>query len=143
VKFDYVNLPSYTSQPPYFAAESGWSDAVTAVSQHKDVAWDFVKFMNSKANDRYWNITTSTVPARKDLTDDAAFLKSNPMLKPTLSILKYGRWIGPVQDRSAFFDNSTRYIEKVFNHTSSIPAALQAMTSQINSAIDKQLGSGQ
>jgi multiple sugar transport system substrate-binding protein len=143
VKFDYVNLPSFTSLPPYFAAESGWSDAVTAVSRHKDVAWDFVKFMNSKDNDRYWNITTVTVPARQDLTDDAAFLKAEPLLKPTLSILKYGRWIGPVQDRSAFFDNSTRYIEKVFNRSMSIPAALQAMTTQINSAIDKQLGSGQ
>ena len=78
VKFDYVNLPSYTSQPPYFAAESGWSDAVTAVSPHKDVAWDFVKFMNSKDNDRYWNITTSTIPARKDLTDDAGVPEGQP-----------------------------------------------------------------
>ena len=143
VSSSYVNLPSFTSQPPYFAAKSGWSDAVTAVSPHKAVAWDFVKFMNSKANDRYWNITTSTIPARKDLTDDAAFLKSNPMLKPTLDILKYGRWIGPVQDRSAFFDNSTRYIEKVFNHSMSVTDALKTMTTQINSAIDKQLGSGQ
>lgn len=143
VKFDYVNLPSFTSQPPYFAAESGWSDAVSASSQHKDVAWDFVKFMNSKENDRYWNVETSTIPARTDLAADPAFLKANPMLKPTLSILKYGRWIGPVQDRSAFFDNSTRYIEKVFNNSMSIPDALKAMTSTINGAIDKQLGSGQ
>ncbi len=143
VAFDYVTVPSFTSQPPYFAAESGWSDAVTASSPHKDVAWDFVKFMNSKDNDRYWNITTSTIPARQDLTDDAAFLKVNPLLKPTLSALKYGRWIGPVQDRSAFFDSSTRYIEKVFNHSLTIPNALKTMTSEINSAIDKQLGSGQ
>lgn len=143
VKFDYVNLPSFTSRPPYFAAESGWSDAVLANSPHQAIAWDFVKFMNTQANDRYWNITTSTIPARKDLADDAAFLKANPLLKPTLSILKYGRWIGPVQDRSAFFDNSTRYIEKVFNHSMSVTDALKTMTTQINSAIDKQLGSGQ
>jgi len=143
VKFDYVNMPSFTSRPPYFAGESGWSDAVTASSTHKDVAWDFVKFMNAKDNARYWNITTSSIPARKDLGDDPAFLKANPLLKPTLSILKYGRWIGPVQDRSAFFDNSTRYIEKTFNHSMSIGDALKAMTSSINGAIDKQLGSGQ
>lgn len=31
VKFDCVTLPSFTSQPPYLAAESGWSDAVLAV----------------------------------------------------------------------------------------------------------------
>jgi len=48
-----------------------------------------------------------------------------------------------VQDRSAFFDSSTRYIEKVFNHSLTIPNALKTMTSEINSAIDKQLGSGQ
>jgi len=143
VKFDYVNLPSFTSRPPYFAAESGWSDAVTAGSSHKSVAWDFVKFMNTKDNDRYWNIVTSTIPARTDLTTDPAFLKANPLLKPTLSILKYGRWIGPVQDRSAFFDNATRYIEKTFNHSLSIPDALKAMTTQINNAINAQLGSGQ
>jgi multiple sugar transport system substrate-binding protein len=144
VKFDYVTMPSFTrGVPPYFAAESGWSDAVTANSPHKDVAWDFVKFMNSKDNARYWNITTSTIPARKDLTDDAAFLKVNPLLKPTLGILKYGRWVGPVQDRYTFFNSSTRYIEKVFNHSMGIPDALKAMTSEINAAIDKQLGNGQ
>jgi len=143
VKFDYVTLPSFTSQPPYFAAESGWSDAVTAGSAHKAAAWDFVKFMNTKDNDRTWNIITSTIPARADLTTDAAFLKVNPLLKPTLSILKYGRYIGPIQDRATFFDNCTRYIENVFNNSMSVSDALSTMTSQINSAIDKQLGSGQ
>ena len=142
-KFEYVNLPSFTSQPPYFAAESGWSDAVTSSSQHKDAAWAFVKFMNSKENDRYWNNITTSIPARTDLASDPAFLKANPLLKPALNILKYGRWIGPVQDRSGFFDNSTRYIEKVFNKSLSIPDALTAMTTAINGAIDKQLGSGQ
>lgn len=142
-KFDYVAMPSYTSQPPYFAAESGWSDAVTAASTHKDVAWDFVKFMNNKDNDRYWNITTSTIPARTDLVNDATFLQSSPLLKPTLSILKYGRWIGPLLNRAAFFDGSTRYIEKVFNNSMTIPDALKSMTNELNTAVDKQLGSGQ
>jgi len=31
----------------------------------------------------------------------------------------------------------------VFNHSMGIPDALKAMTSEINAAIDKQLGNGQ
>ena len=143
VQFDYVAMPSYTNQPPLFAAESGWSDVVTAGSAHKDVAWDFVKFMNTKDNARAWNITTSSIPSRKDLTTDAAFLKTSPLLKPTLGYLQYGRWVGPVQNRDAFFNGIRRYCVKAFNKTLSISDALKQMTTEINGAIDKQLGSGQ
>lgn len=143
VKFDYALLPSFTSQPPYFAAESGWSDVVTAGSPHKDVAWDFLKFVNSKDNDRYWNITTSTIPSRTDLVTDLAFLKLNPLLKPSLSILKYGRWIGPIYNRDAYFNGIRRYWVKAASKELTVTEALKQMTAEINGAIDKQLGSGQ
>lgn len=143
VKFDYTLLPSFTSQPPYFAAESGWSDVVTTGSAHKDVAWDFLKYVNSKDNDRAWNITTSSIPSRTDLVTDPAFLKLNPLLKPILGRLQYGRWIGPILNRDAYFNGIRRYCVKVFTHELSVTDALKQMTTELNAAVDKQLGSGQ
>jgi len=144
MKFDYVTVPSYNSAiPPYFAAESGWQDAVTAASKNKAVAWDFVGFMNNKANDVYWNDTTTTIPARQDIANDPSFQAANPLLKPTLSALKYGRWVGPIQDRTAFYNGIRRYCVKVFAREMSIPQALTAMTNEINHAIDLHTGSNQ
>ncbi len=142
--FAYVPVPSYTTGiPPYFAAESGWQDAVTAGSRNKTTAWDFVGFMNNQANDLYWNNTTSTIPARVALADNASFRKANPLLATTLNALKYGRWVGPIQDRTAFYNGIRRYCVKVFANEMTVSQALQAMTTEVNHSINLQSGSGQ
>ena len=43
--FDYISMPSFTDNPPFFAAESGWGEIVAKQSKHQQEAWDFVKFM--------------------------------------------------------------------------------------------------
>lgn len=142
--FNYVSVPSYTKGiPPYFAAESGWQDAVTAGSRNKATAWDFVGFMNNQQNDLYWNNTTSTIPARIVLADSTAFRKVNPLLTATLDALKYGRWVGPIQDRTAFYNGIRRYAVKVLGNEMTVAQALKAMTTELNHSIDLQSGSGQ
>jgi len=142
-KFAYVPAPSFTNRPPYFAAESGWSDIVSATSKRKAEAWAFVKFINSKDNDRLWNITTYTVPSRKDLVDDLTFVRARPLMKPVFGYLGYGRWVGPVQDRDRFWASIHRYASKIFRNEISVQDGLKKAQDEINTMIDQQLGAGQ
>ncbi|MBW7455313.1 ABC transporter substrate-binding protein [Paenibacillus sepulcri] len=104
VKFDYVPMPSFTDQPPYFAAESGWGEVISAKSKNIEAASKFVQFLTTNENNNYWNTQTGTLPPSKDqLTDQ--FIQNNPLVKPSLNAMQFGQWIGPVEN--------TDYLKKV------------------------------
>lgn len=137
LKWDYVTLPSFTKNPPYFTAESGWGLVVSQRCKNKDAAWKFVKFMASKAPSRQWNIKTFTLPAYKELATDPAFLKAMPELKPSLGILQYGRFIGPLQNRDRFFDIVFNRFMEAASGRLACEAAVQAMEKDLNAMIDE------
>jgi multiple sugar transport system substrate-binding protein len=101
--FEYVSVPSFTENPPVFAAESGWGLAVSKQSKQQEAALDFIQFISEKDNLTTWNTDTFTVPAKKEIAENPEFLKNNPHLKPSLAILALGQWIGPIADRDFFF----------------------------------------
>ncbi|MFF2449681.1 ABC transporter substrate-binding protein [Neobacillus sp. NPDC058068] len=93
-KLDYIPMPSFTENPAYFAAESGWGEIVAKSSKHQEEAWKFIKYMTEKENAKYFNITTFTVPANKDAAQDPEFLKALPKMKASIDVLPYGMFIG-------------------------------------------------
>ncbi|MEI0739729.1 extracellular solute-binding protein [Paenibacillus sp. JTLBN-2024] len=100
--FDYVPVPSFTSEKPFFAAESGWGTVVAQKSRAKAEALDFIQFMAQKDRLKAWNLDTFTVPAKKEVAADPEFVKENPYMKTPLSVLQYGQWIGPIADPRLF-----------------------------------------
>lgn len=112
--FDYVSMPSFTDNPPYFAAESGWGEIVSARSQHVDAALKFVQFATSDENSVYWNSQTGTLPASEQyLTDE--FKAENAILQASFDALQYGKFIGPMENtdyfRSVFTDAFVSIVE--------------------------------
>ncbi|MBS4172863.1 ABC transporter substrate-binding protein [Bacillus sp. FJAT-49736] len=95
-KLDYIPMPSFTENPPYFAAESGWGEIVAKSSKHQKEAWKFIRFMTEKENAKYFNITTFTVPANKEVAEDSEFLKVLPKMKASIDVLPQGRFIGNI-----------------------------------------------
>lgn len=63
--FEYVPVPSFTENPPAFAAESGWGLAVAKESKQPEAALEFIRFITEKDNLEEWNTDTFTVPAKK------------------------------------------------------------------------------
>jgi multiple sugar transport system substrate-binding protein len=105
--FGYVALP-YIGDAPKFAADSGWGLVVSKNSPHQDVAWDFVQFAASQPeNALLFNTTTGTVPALRELVENANYktqlLAATPALEAVLPLLPYGQYIGNMPDRDQIF----------------------------------------
>ena len=140
LQFDYVQIPSFTSAPPYFAAESGWGEVVSRSSKVKNAAWTFVRFLSTQSGNRAWNIGTVTVPSRKDLFDDGQYLKMEPRIKTSFHILRYGRWIGNLQNRDRFFTIMQKWLNAIQLHkVSSVAQAMASCESEENKMIDEYL----
>jgi multiple sugar transport system substrate-binding protein len=104
IKFDYVPMPSFTDKPPYFAAESGWGQIISAKSKNIEAAGKFVQFVTSQENNIYWNTQTGTLPPAKDQYTEQ-YINDNKIMKPSFDSMQYGQWIGPVEN--------TDYLKKV------------------------------
>ena len=136
LKFVYVQIPSFTSTPPYFAAESGWGEVVSRASKNKEAAWAFVRYLSTQQSDRSWNITTATVPAHRDLFDDPQYLAKLPAIKTSFHILRYGRWIGNLQNRDQFFQIMDKWVTAIQLHKASVAQAMASCEREENKMID-------
>lgn len=134
--FEYVAMPSFTSEKPVFAAESGWGTVVAQKSKAKAEALDFIQFMAQKENLKAWNLSTFTVPAKKEVAEDPEFLKENPYMKTSLAVLQNGQWIGPIADRDYFFKQVNDHFQLIVTGQESVENGLKAMERAINDSQD-------
>jgi multiple sugar transport system substrate-binding protein len=133
-EFDYVALPNYAGEHHYFAADAGWGKVVSPNSQHKEIAFEFVKFATANAdNALLWNLTTSTVPALQSVAADPALLDQAPWIKPSLDVLEYGRYVGNLPDRDLFWYNIVQtHVLAVLQGSEEVEFALQAIEDETN-----------
>jgi trehalose/maltose transport system substrate-binding protein len=64
------------------ATVGGWQLAVSKYSKHQDAAIEFVRYMTSKAVEKFDTITNSNVPTIPSLANDPAVRKAAPYLNP-------------------------------------------------------------
>jgi len=83
-----------------FAAEAGWGEIVSSKSQNPEVAFQFLDFITSTANNANWNAGTNTIPAERSVA--VTFGKDRPLLSPWLQILPQGVPIGDVGNVDTF-----------------------------------------
>jgi multiple sugar transport system substrate-binding protein len=98
----YVPLPSVGDEP-LFAAASGWGLTVSANSEVRDIACDFINFAALNADEALqFNLASGTLPALQDnLSGDNAekLVAEFPYFEPFLGILEFGRHEGHFPDR--------------------------------------------
>lgn len=135
--FEYVPVPSFTENPPAFAAESGWGLAVAKESKQPEAALEFIRFITEKDNLEEWNTDTFTVPAKKEIAEDPEFLKNNPYMKTSLEILPLGQWIGPVADRDYFFKQVNDHFQLMASGSLSVADGLAKIEKAINDNQDQ------
>ncbi|WP_275983410.1 ABC transporter substrate-binding protein [Paenibacillus hamazuiensis] len=135
--FEYVPVPSFTSEKPYFAAESGWGAVVAQKSKAQKEALDFIQFMSSKEKLRAFNLSTFTVPSKKEVASDPEFLKENPHMKTSLGVLQYGQWIGPIADRDFFFKQINDHFQLMVTGQVTVEEGLRKIEKAINDNQDQ------
>ena len=64
------------------ATVGGWQLAVSKYSKHPDAAIEFVRYMTSKAVEKFDTITNSNVPTIPSLANDPQVRKAAPYLSP-------------------------------------------------------------
>ncbi|MBX7552479.1 extracellular solute-binding protein [Streptomyces sp. NPDC004232] len=75
-------MPTRAGQAPGKVSMSGgWTWAVPAKAAHPDLAFDFVKTMQTEANARKWYIANSGIALRKDVAADPAYATAQPGIK--------------------------------------------------------------
>ncbi|WP_274655201.1 ABC transporter substrate-binding protein [Paenibacillus humicola] len=134
--FDYIPVPSFTSGPPVFAAESGWGEVVSAASKNKEAAKDFVTFAAQPDQAKAWNLRTFTVPANKKVAADADFLQQVPLMKTSLDVLQYGQWVGPVIDRDYWWKVVSDHFQAICEGKVTVEEGLKQIQDNINQMID-------
>ncbi|MGW0335274.1 extracellular solute-binding protein [Streptomyces sp. NPDC003011] len=72
-------MPTQHGQAPGKVSMSGgWTWSIPAKAANPDLAFDFVKAMQTKANARKWYIASSGIAVREDVADDPAYAKAQP-----------------------------------------------------------------
>ncbi|MFL4907131.1 extracellular solute-binding protein [Streptomyces sp. MMS24-I2-30] len=75
-------MPTQHGQAPGKVSMSGgWTWAIPAKAGNPDLAFDFVKVMQTKANAQKWYIANSGIAVRKDVAGDPAYTSAQPGIK--------------------------------------------------------------
>ncbi|MFJ9039654.1 extracellular solute-binding protein [Streptomyces sp. NPDC102406] len=81
-KLGLAAMPTQNGQAPGKVSMSGgWTWAVPAKAGNPDLAFDFIKTMQTKANAQRWYIANSGISVRKDVAADPAYVKAQPGIK--------------------------------------------------------------
>lgn len=81
-KLGLAAMPTQDGQAPGKVSMSGgWTWAVPAHSSQPDLAFEFIRTMQTKANAQRWYIANSGIAVRKDVAADPAYVKAQPGIK--------------------------------------------------------------
>ncbi|MFF4905015.1 extracellular solute-binding protein [Streptomyces sp. NPDC001260] len=77
-----ASMPTQHGQAPGKVSMSGgWTWAVPAKAGNPDLAFDFIRTMQTKANAEKWYIANSGIAVRKDVASDPSYAKAQPGIK--------------------------------------------------------------
>ncbi|MFE3036946.1 extracellular solute-binding protein [Streptomyces canus] len=75
-------MPTQHGQAPGKVSMSGgWTWSVPAKAGNPDLAFEFVKTMQTKANAQKWYVANSGISVREDVAEDPAYAKAQPGIK--------------------------------------------------------------
>lgn len=81
-KLGLAAMPTQHGQAPGKVSMSGgWTWAIPAKAGNPDLAFEFVKTMQTKANAKKWYIANSGIAVREDIAADPAYVDAQPGIK--------------------------------------------------------------
>lgn len=72
-------MPTQHGQAPGKVSMSGgWAWSIPAKASNPDLAFEFIKTMQTKANAQKWYVANSGIAVREDVADDPAYVEAQP-----------------------------------------------------------------
>jgi len=131
-KFSVAPLP-HGAGGPSVATVGGWQLALSKYSKHKAAATEFIRYMTSKAVEKFDAITNSNVPTIPSLAKDKQVVKTNPYLKPaTANVARVAR---PARFLGTHYNEASKVIYQGVNQIlngSSAGSVLPSIQSKLN-----------
>jgi len=136
----YALLPSVGTEP-IFAAASGWGLTVSANSEVKEAAWDFVKFVTLDADNAVeWNLASGTLPALLENISGSnaqTLVTEFPYFEPFLGILEYGQYEGQFPDRDfVWYEVAYPTVLNYLQGNATLEDTLQTMESEVRGSFE-------
>lgn len=77
-----AHMPTQHGQAPgKVSLSGGWTWAVPAKSANPDLAFEFIRTMQTKANAQKWYVANSGIAVREDVAADPEYVKAQPGIK--------------------------------------------------------------
>jgi trehalose/maltose transport system substrate-binding protein len=137
-KFSVAPLP-HGAKGPSVATVGGWQLAVSKYSKHKDASIEFVRYMTTKAVEKFDAITNSNVPTIPSLAKDKQVVKTNPYLKPaTANVARVAR---PARFLGTHYNEASKVIYQGVNQIlngSSASSVLPSVQSKLNQILKQR-----
>lgn len=133
--FTYTAMPWFGDKIA-FPAETGWSIAVNAASDKQEAAFRFLEYFFSDDVIMSHNVACGQIPAKKSVSQSAAYLEQFPYAEPLVGILENSQFIGPFNT-----DQFKEIINNVFTDYctggiyGSIDEALADMETKLNAIV--------
>lgn len=81
-KLGLAYMPTQNGQSPGKVSMSGgWTWAIPDKAANPDLAFEFIKTMQTKANAQKWYIANSGIAVRKDVAEDPEYISAQPGIK--------------------------------------------------------------
>jgi trehalose/maltose transport system substrate-binding protein len=137
-KFSVAPLP-HGAKGPSVATVGGWQLAVSKYSKHKDASIEFVRYMTTKAVEKFDAITNSNVPTIPSLAKDKQVVRTNPYLKPaTANVARVAR---PARFLGTHYNEASKVIYQGVNQIlngSSAGSVLPSVQSKLNQILKQR-----
>ena len=119
-------MPTQNGQAPGATSMSGgWLLSVGAKSKNKDAAWDFVSLALNQENTKAYDIAASQISERKDVSNDPAYLGSDPFTKIFTDLVQYTHFRPAYSKYPRISDALQQTMESVMTDQAPVDKALQ------------------
>jgi len=136
-EWDYFWLPPYKGDP-LFVADSGWGLTVSPNCEHKEIAWDFIKFVTAdEENALSWNLASGTIPGNPKVAESDEIASEMPWVASALDLLPYGKYLGNMPDRDlVVYEIVYPHLISALQGLESPEEALEAIDTEANASFE-------
>ena len=100
--------PSTGQAPGKVSMSGGWTWAIPAKAANPDLAFDFVKTMQTEENAARWDVADAQIAVRKDVAADPAYLNSMPGITFFTGLVQFTHYRPALPGLSAGVDGDRR-----------------------------------
>ncbi|MCF0082868.1 extracellular solute-binding protein [Streptomyces lomondensis] len=133
-------MPTQNGQAPGKVSMSGgWTWSIPAKAGNPDLAFEFIKTMQTKANAQKWYIANSGIAVREDVAEDPAYVEAQPGLKFFTDLVATTHYRPAYPAYPKVSTAIQEAMESVTTGDASVDEATSAYTDALKDATDNQV----